>query len=59
MVGRPATGQTPVKSFRPPPALWAELERIAAATGRKPSEALVEALSDWVRRKGREHPQKA
>lgn len=56
MAGRPATGQTPVKSFRPPPALWAELERIAATEGRKASEALVEAVHDWVRKKSREHP---
>lgn len=54
MAGRPATGQTPVKSFRPPPALWAELEQLAAAEGRKTSDALVEAVHDWVRKKRRE-----
>ncbi|MFF4645002.1 hypothetical protein [Streptomyces sp. NPDC001389] len=59
MAGRPATGQTPVKSFRPPPALWAELERIAVIEGRKTSEVLVEAAHDWVRKKIREHPQEA
>lgn len=56
MAGRPATGQTPVKSFRPPPALWAELEDLAAAEGRKVSDALVEAVHDWVRKKAREKP---
>lgn len=54
MAGRPATGQTPVKSFRPPPALWSELEAIAAAEGRRSSDVLIEAVHDWVKKKHRE-----
>lgn len=53
-MARPATGQTPVRSFRPPPALWSELEQLAAAAGRRPSDALIEAVHDWVKKKRRE-----
>lgn len=52
--GRPKTGQTPVKSFRPPAALWAEVERIADEEGRKHSDLVVEALHDLVKKKRRE-----
>ena len=47
-MGRPATGRTPVKSFRPPQALWARLQQLAANQGRKTSDALIEAVHDWV-----------
>ncbi|MFI9154505.1 hypothetical protein [Streptomyces sp. NPDC053367] len=55
-MARPATGQTPVKTFRPPPALWKDVEEIAAAEGRKNSELIIEALHDLVRKKHRERP---
>lgn len=55
-MARPATGQTPVKSFRPPAALWGEVEEIAAAEGRKNSELVIEALHDLVKKKRRERP---
>lgn len=55
-MARPATGQTPVKTFRPPSPLWKEVEEIAAAEGRKNSELIIEALHDLVRKKRREHP---
>lgn len=54
--GRPATGQKPVKSFRPPEALWAEVEAIANAEGRKHSDVVIEALHDLVRKKRRDKP---
>lgn len=52
--GRPATGQTPVKSFRPPTALWDEFVELATAEGRKHSDALIEAMHDWVRKHRRD-----
>lgn len=52
--GRPKTGQTPVKSFRPPAALWDEFVELAAAEGRKQSDALIEAMHDWIKKKRRE-----
>jgi hypothetical protein len=54
MMARPATGQTKVKSFRPPGPLWKEVEEIAATEGRKNSDAVIEALHDWVKKKRRE-----
>lgn len=54
-MARPATGETPVKSFRPPEPLWKEVEELAATEGRKNSDAVIEALHDWVRKKRREH----
>lgn len=54
MAGRPATGQTPPISFRPPPALREELDALAEAEGRKRSDVLIEAVHDWVRKKRRE-----
>ncbi|MGW7412754.1 hypothetical protein [Streptomyces sp. NPDC054863] len=55
-MGRPATGQTKVMGFRPPKALRDEFERLAAAELRSPSDALIEAMHDWVRKKQREQP---
>lgn len=54
MVGRPATGKTPVVSFRPPVALREELDALAEAEGRARSDVLVEAVHDWVRKKQRQ-----
>ncbi len=55
-MGRPATGQTRVMGFRPPKALREEFERLAAMEGRTASDALIEAMHDWVHKKHREHP---
>jgi hypothetical protein len=54
--GRPATGQTPVVGFRPPVPLREEAEALARAEGRKLSDALIEALHDWVAKKRRQSP---
>jgi predicted transcriptional regulator len=54
MAGRPATGKTPVVSFRPPKPLRAELDALAKAEGRDRSDVLIEAVHDWVRKKKRE-----
>lgn len=56
-MGRPATGKTKVMGFRPPKPLRDRFERLAAAEERTPSDALVEAMHDWVKKKEREHPQ--
>ena len=53
-MGRPATGQTPVMGFRPPKPLRDELVALAAAEGRTPSDALIEAVHDWIKKKKRE-----
>lgn len=52
--GRPATGPTRVMGFRPDPKLRAEFEALAKREGRSPSDALVEAMHDWVKKKERE-----
>lgn len=54
MAGRPATGQTPPISFRPPKPLREELDALAKAEGRDRSDVLIEAVHDWVRKKRRE-----
>ena len=54
-MGRPATGQTPVKTFRPPPQLWKDVVELATHEGRRASDAVIEALHDWVKKKRREH----
>jgi Arc/MetJ-type ribon-helix-helix transcriptional regulator len=54
MVGRPATGQTPPISFRPPVALREELDELVKAEGRARSDVLIEAVHDWIRKKHRE-----
>ncbi|MFF6794295.1 hypothetical protein ACFY9C_35095 [Streptomyces filamentosus] len=53
-MGRPATGQTRVMGFRPPKPLRDEFEALAKAEERSPSDALVEAMHDWVKKKKRE-----
>lgn len=55
-MGRPATGQTKVMGFRPPKPLRDEFETLAKAEDRSPSDALVEAMHDWVKKKRREQP---
>lgn len=54
--GRPPTGETKVMGFRPPAALRAEFEQLAAAEGRKPSDALVEAMHLWIEKHGGRTP---
>ena len=53
-MGRPATGKTKVMGFRPPKPLRDEFEQLAADEERSPSDALVEAMHDWVKKKRRE-----
>lgn len=54
--GRPKTGQKSVKSFRPPDALWNEFLAVMAKDGRSHSDALIEALRDWVRKQQGDKP---
>lgn len=54
MAGRPATGQTPGVSFRPPTSLRKRLDELVKADGRTRSDVLIEAVHDWVRKKERE-----
>ena len=54
-MGRPATGKTKVMGFRPPKPLRDRFEQLATAEERTPSDALVEAMHDWVKKKEREH----
>ncbi|WP_179201630.1 hypothetical protein [Streptomyces caniscabiei] len=56
-MARPATGQTKVMGFRPPKQLRDEFEALAASEDRTPSDALVEAMHDWVKKKRREQPE--
>lgn len=56
-MGRPATGQTKVMGFRPPKPLRDEFEALAKTEERSPSDALVEAMHDWVKKKRRERPE--
>lgn len=53
-MGRPATGQTKVMGFRPPKPLRDEFETLAKSEERSPSDALVEAMHDWIVKKRRE-----
>lgn len=53
-MGRPATGKTKVMGFRPPKPLRDRFEQLAEAEERTPSDALVEAMHDWVKKKERE-----
>lgn len=53
-MGRPATGKTKVMGFRPPKPLRDRFEQLAATEERTPSDALVEAMHDWVKKKERE-----
>jgi hypothetical protein len=55
-MARPATGQTPVKTFRPPAPLWAEVQRIAADEQCATSDLVIEALHDLVKKRTRRRP---
>lgn len=55
-MARPATGQTPVVTFRPPQQLRDEFDEEAKAAGRTRSDALIEAMHDWLRKRRRERP---
>ncbi|MFD3779790.1 hypothetical protein [Streptomyces sp. NPDC058612] len=54
-MGRPATGQTKIMGFRPPKPLRDEFEALAETEGRTPSDALIEAMHDWVSKTRRKH----
>jgi hypothetical protein len=53
-MARPATGETKVMGFRPPKPLRDEFEQFARDEGRTPSDALIEAMHDWVKKKRRD-----
>lgn len=53
-MARPATGQTPVTTFRPPSKLRDDFDAEAKAAGRTRSDALIEAMHDWIKKKRRE-----
>jgi hypothetical protein len=55
-MARPATGETKVMGFRPPKPLRDEFTALAEADGRTPSDALIEAMHDWVKKKRRDRP---
>jgi Arc/MetJ-type ribon-helix-helix transcriptional regulator len=55
-MARPATGQTPPISFRPPPKLREEFDEEVKASGRNRSDVLIEAMHDWLRKRQRERP---
>ena len=50
-MARQATGETKVMGFRPPKPLRDEFEEIAKAENRTPSDALIEAMHDWVKKR--------
>jgi hypothetical protein len=41
--------------FRPPKPLRDEFEALAESEERTPSDALIEAMHDWIKKKRREH----
>ena len=55
-MARPATGQTPPISFRPPEKLREEFDAEVRASGRNRSDVLIEAMHDWLRKRRRERP---
>jgi hypothetical protein len=55
-MARPATGQTPVVTFRPPQQLRDDFDQEAKASGRTRSDALIEAMHDWLKKRQRERP---
>lgn len=52
--GRPATGQTPVVTFRPPTPLREALDAEVELAGRSRSDVLIEAVHDWIAKRRRE-----
>lgn len=54
-MARPATGQTPPISFRPPKQLLKEFDA-TIEEGRSRSDVLIELMHDRVNRKRRERP---
>jgi hypothetical protein len=57
-MARPATGQTPPISFRPPKQLLVEFDE-TIEEGRTRSDVLIELMHDRVNRKRRERPSSA
>lgn len=53
-MARPATGQTPVKTFRPPEPLWDEVMKHVKAEKRPYADVIIEALHDWLKKKDRQ-----
>ncbi|MEU2339943.1 YlcI/YnfO family protein [Streptomyces sp. NPDC013172] len=48
MVGRPATGKTPVRNIRVPDGLWEAAKAKAKAEGRTLTDVIVAALHRYV-----------
>jgi hypothetical protein len=55
-MARPVTGQTPVITFRPPPQVREDFDQRAKAAKRSRSDALIEAMHDWIRKQDRTSP---
>lgn len=53
-MARPATGQTPVVSFRPPQALRTRFDALAEAEGLSRTEALIRLMHEYVDRRERD-----
>lgn len=56
MMARPKTGQTPVITFRPPLQVREDFDARAKAAKRSRSDALIEAMHDWIRKQDRASP---
>jgi hypothetical protein len=54
-MARPATGQTPPISFRPPPQLLKDFDA-TIEEGRSRSDVLIELMHERINRKRRERP---
>lgn len=54
--GRPKTGRKPIVSFRPPEWLLNEFDELVEATGEKRTDALINAMEAWVKKKRRDKP---
>src|SRR4051812_16466327 len=52
-MARPATGQTFVVTFRPPQPIRDDFDARAALAKRDRSDALIEAMHDWIRKQDR------
>lgn len=53
-MARPATGQTPPVSFRPPQPLRERFDAIVEAKGHKRTDVLIRLMHDYVERHERE-----
>lgn len=49
-MGRPKTGETPIRRFRAPDTVWDAVKAKAAAEHRTPSAVIMWLLTDWLRK---------